>query len=226
MRPHERSRGVKREVTAIDTTTHGKTILVTDDEPHIIEPVKAHLERLGYQVLVAMNGREALNIMRDGKVDLVILDLMLPDIPGEEVCRLVRESSRLPIIMLTAKVAEASQLEGLKLGADDYILKPFSLKLLTARIETVMRRLPDSEPQDLFGDRHLTVTERRIVNALARRPGRIFTRDELIEVAFNDTFDGYDRVIDTHIKNLRRKLGADQIKTVHGLGYQWGGKRR
>ena len=217
---------MKREVTAIDTTTHGKTILVTDDEPHIIEPVKAHLERLGYQVLVAMNGREALNIMRDGKVDLVILDLMLPDIPGEEVCRLVRESSRLPIIMLTAKVAEASQLEGLKLGADDYILKPFSLKLLTARIETVMRRLPDSEPQDLFGDRHLTVTERRIVNALARRPGRIFTRDELIEVAFNDTFDGYDRVIDTHIKNLRRKLGADQIKTVHGLGYQWGGKRR
>lgn len=200
-----------------------KTVLVVDDEPNIIEPVAAYLEKQGYKVLTAQRGQDALTLVKHGGVDIVLLDLMLPDISGEDVCREIRKTSNLPIIMLTAKVAENSQLEGLKIGADDYITKPFSLKILSARIEAVLRRLPDSQPPELFADKQLTATERKIVNALSRRPSRIFTRDELIEVAFDDEFNGYDRVIDTHIKNLRKKIGTDVIKTVHGLGYKWGG---
>lgn len=199
-----------------------QTILVVDDEPNILEPIQAHLVKLGYAVLTAECGRDALAYVRRGDVDLVILDLMLPDISGEEVCRKIRESSLLPIIMLTAKVAESSQFEGFRLGADDYILKPFSLKLLAARIDAVLRRLPESEPSELFSDVQLTITEKKIVNALARRPSRVFTRDELIEVAFNNDFNGFDRVIDTHIKNLRKKIGNEYVKTIHGLGYKWG----
>jgi DNA-binding response OmpR family regulator len=161
--------------------------------------------------------------VKRGGIDIVLLDLMLPDISGEDICRKIRQTSRLPIIMLTAKVAESSQIEGLQIGADDYITKPFSLKVLAARVEAVLRRLPESQPPELFADKQLTATERSIVNALSRRPSRIFTRNELISVAFGDGFDGYDRVIDTHIKNLRKKIGSDIIKTVHGLGYKWGG---
>lgn len=200
-----------------------KTVLVVDDEQNIIEPVKAYLEKQGYSVLTAERGQDALALAERGGIDLILLDLMLPDISGEDVCRKIRETSRLPIIMLTAKAAESSQLEGLKIGADDYMTKPFSLKLLAARIEAVLRRLPESEPPELFADKQLTATERKIVNALSRRPSRIFTRNELISVAFDDEFDGYDRVIDTHVKNLRKKIGMDFIKTVHGLGYKWGG---
>jgi DNA-binding response OmpR family regulator len=200
-----------------------KTVLVVDDEPNILEPVEAYLEKQGYKVLTAQRGQDALAFVKRGGIDIMLLDLMLPDISGEDVCRIIRRTSHLPIIMLTAKVAEDSQLEGLQLGADDYITKPFSLKLLVARIEAVLRRLPKSEPPELFADKQLTATERIIVNVLSRRPSRIFTREELIRVAFDDEFDGSDRVIDTHIKNLRKKAGTDVIKTVHGLGYQWGG---
>ena len=203
--------------------TRNKTVLIVDDEPNILEPVKAYLEKQGYTVLTAERGRDALALLKRGGIDIMLLDLMLPDISGEDICRKVRETSRLPIIMLTAKVAEDSQLNGLTIGADDYVTKPFSLKLLTARIETVLRRLPNSEPPTLFADKDLTATERKIANALSRRPSRVFTREELIVVAFDGEFDGYDRVIDTHIKNLRRKIGVDFIKTVHGLGYKWGG---
>ncbi len=200
-----------------------KTVLVVDDEPNILEPVGAYLEKQEYKVLTAERGQDALALVKRGGIDIVLLDLMLPDISGEDICRKIRQTSHLPIIMLTAKVAESSQLEGLQIGADDYITKPFSLKLLAARIEAVLRRLPQSEPPELFADKQLTATERNIVNALSRRPSRIFTRDELIGVAFDDEFNGYDRVIDTHIKNLRKKVGTDVIKTVHGLGYKWGG---
>ncbi len=200
-----------------------KTVLVVDDEQNIIEPVKAYLEKQGYSVLTAVCGQDALALAGRGGIDIMLLDLMLPDISGEDICRKIRETSRLPIIMLTAKAAESSQLEGLKIGADDYMTKPFSLKLLAARIEAVLRRLPESEPPELFADKQLTSTERKIVNALSRRPSRIFTRNELISVAFDDEFDGYDRVIDTHVKNLRKKIGVDFIRTVHGLGYKWGG---
>lgn len=200
-----------------------KTVLVVDDEPNILEPVGAYLEKQGYKVLTAERGQDALALVKRGGIDIVLLDLMLPDISGEEICRKIRQTSRLPIIMLTAKVAESSQIEGLQSGADDYITKPFSLKVLAARIEAVLRRLPESQPPELFTDKQLTATERSIVNALSRRPSRIFTRSELISVAFGDEFDGYDRVIDTHIKNLRKKIGPDVIRTVHGLGYKWGG---
>ncbi|MDR1764868.1 MAG: response regulator transcription factor [Lachnospiraceae bacterium] len=200
-----------------------KTILAVDDEPHILEPVKAYLEKQGYGVFAASSGKEALALLGRGGIDLVLLDLMLPDMTGEAVCRKIRETSRIPVIMLTAKVAEDAQLAGLGMGADDYLTKPFSLKLLAARIETVLRRLPESEPPTLFADKDLTATERKLLNALSSRPSRVFTRDELIDVAFDDAFDGYDRVIDTHIKNLRRKIGAGYVKTVHGLGYRWGG---
>ncbi|MDR2649804.1 MAG: response regulator transcription factor [Clostridiales bacterium] len=198
-----------------------KTVLAVDDEPNILEPVKAYLEKLGYNVLTTERGQDALSLA--DKADIILLDLMLPDISGEDVCRKIRETSNVPIIMLTAKVAESSQFDGLSMGADDYVTKPFSLKLLAARIEAVLRRLPESEPPELFADKQFTATERKIVNALSRRPSRVFTRDELISVAFDDEFDGYDRVIDTHIKNLRKKIGGNCIITVHGLGYKWGG---
>ncbi|MDR0862635.1 MAG: response regulator transcription factor [Oscillospiraceae bacterium] len=202
-----------------------RTILAVDDEPMILSAVAAYLENTGYRVLTATNGRDALSRFSEGGIDIILLDLMLPDASGEDVCRRIRETSRVPIIMLTAKSSESSQLEGLRSGADDYVTKPFSLKLLAARIEAVLRRAPETDAVDPFADKSLTATERRIVNALSRRPNRIFTRDELIGAVFDEDFDGYDRVIDTHIKNLRRKIGADYIKTVHGLGYKWGGER-
>jgi DNA-binding response OmpR family regulator len=196
-----------------------KTVLIVDDQEMILSALAAFLEKREYRVLTATNGQDALGCFAQGGIDIILLDLMLPDISGEDVCRKIRQTSQVPIIMLTAKVAENEQLEGLKLGADDYITKPFSLKLLAARIETVLRRIPEPETNI---DSQLTVTERKIVNALQGTPSRIFTRDELIDLAFDDSFDGYDRVIDTHIKNLRRKLGAKAIQTIHGLGYKWG----
>ncbi|NLV50555.1 MAG: response regulator transcription factor [Clostridiales bacterium] len=202
--------------------TQSKTVLVVDDEPNILEPVAAYLQKQGYNVLTAERGRDALALVKRGGIDIMLLDLMLPDISGEDICLIIRRTSHLPIIMMTAKVAESSQLEGLRIGADDYVTKPFSLKLLAARIEAVLRRLPESEPPELFADIQLTATERKIVNALSRRPSRVFTREELIRVAFGDEFDGSDRAIDTHIKNLRKKVGIGVIGTVHGLGYRWG----
>ncbi|GHV11558.1 DNA-binding response regulator [Clostridia bacterium] len=199
-----------------------KTVLAIDDEPMILDAVSAFLESRDYRVLTAANGRDSLARFSEGGIDIILLDLMLPDISGEDICRRIRQTSQVPIIMLTAKVAESSQLQGLEIGADDYITKPFSLKLLAARIETVLRRVPENDPVDLFADKQLTATEQKIVNTLSRRPNRIFTRDELIDIVFDDSYGGYDRVIDTHIKNLRRKIGAEYIKTVHGLGYKWG----
>jgi len=197
-----------------------RTALIVDDERNIAEPLAAYLEKQGYAVLTAASGRDGLSLA--GKADIILLDLMLPDMTGEAVCRKIRETSGVPIIMMTAKTSEESQLEGLSLGADDYVTKPFSLKLLAARMDTVLRRLPQSEPPQIFADVPLTATERKIVGALSRRPNRIFTREELIAVAFDDEYDGFDRVIDTHIKNLRKKIGAQAVKTVRGLGYQWG----
>ncbi|MDR0936580.1 MAG: response regulator transcription factor [Oscillospiraceae bacterium] len=203
-----------------------RTVLAVDDEPMILGAVTAYLESRNYRVLTATNGRDALARFAGGGVDIVLLDLMLPDISGEEVCRAIRRTSNTPLIMLSAKVAENSQIEGFNIGADDYITKPFSLKVLEARIAALLRRAPANDPLELFADKRLTATERKIVNTLSRRPGKIFTRDELIETVFDDSFDGYDRVIDTHIKNLRRKIGAAEgaayIKTVHGVGYKWG----
>lgn len=230
--------------------TQPKTILVVDDEIKITEVVKAYLENAGYQAACAYNGAQALEAFERLSPILIILDLMLPDMTGEEICRMIRKKSRTPIIMLTAKVEDEDIVNGLRIGADDYLTKPFSPKQLMARVEAVLRRV-SSEAVPLvnefsFNDgeliidglRHeirkdgqpvpLTPNEFKILMTMAKYPSKVFTREELIEFALGDDYDGLDRVIDTHIKNIRQKLGDDgrlprYILTVHGTGYKFGG---
>jgi DNA-binding response OmpR family regulator len=227
-----------------------KTILVVDDEPKILEAVTAFLESKGYNVFNAQNGRQALEIFEKQNISLVLLDLMLPDISGEEVCVRIRKKSRIPIIMLTAKSEEANQLYGLDIGADDYIMKPFSLKVLTARIETILRRATNDlvpltiknswNNGDLTIDFekdiiikqgkliNLTATELKILSALIKYPGKIFSRDELLPLVLGEDKDSIDRVIDNHIKNLRQKIEDDTkapvyVLTIRGIGSKFGG---
>lgn len=231
--------------------TMNKNILAVDDEPKILEAVKAFLESKGYTVCTAQNGTQALEIFEKENISLILLDLMLPDIPGEEVCTRIRKKSRVPIIMLTAKSEEANQLKGLDIGADDYITKPFSLKVIAARIETVLRRTTDDlvpltiknswRDGDLTVDfekgivsKHgkevnLTATELKILSALIKYPGKIFSREELLTLVLGDNTDSLDRVIDNHIKNLRQKIEDDTktpvyVLTIRGLGYKFGGE--
>ena len=212
-----------------------KTILIVDDENMMREAVASYLEKQGYHVLQAETGTQALSLLEKETVSFVILDLMLPDISGEEICSRIRRQSRIPIIMLTA---------------NDYITKPFSLKNLYARIQAVWRRSDhDLKPLaekfswnagDLVIDYNrkevlkkgetisLTPIEWKILSAFTRYPQKVFTRDELIASAFDTDFSGYDRVIDTHIKNLRKKIEDDPknpiyLCTVHGIGYKFGG---
>lgn len=228
-----------------------KKILVVDDEHMLLEAVSSYLKSKGFQVLTAENGTDALELFRAHNISFLILDLMLPDISGEEVCAKLRKSSRVPILMLTAKAQEEDILGGLFLGADDYLTKPFSLKELYARIRTILRRCGDGpEPlaagfswndHDLCvdfeqkkavkkgADISLTPSEWKLLSALVKYPRRVFTRDDLISVVFGDDFDSYDRVIDTHIKNLRKKIEDDPknpvyVRTVHGIGYRFGGE--
>lgn len=228
-----------------------KTILVVDDEPKITEVVKSYLEKSGYKAVCAYDGREALDLFDRSRPALVVLDLMLPGLSGEHVCREIRARSRVPVIMLTAKTAEEDMLKGLDIGADDYITKPFSPRLLMAKIETVLRRTSsevvplsrelafdagrlviDSERHEVRKDGEpvsLTPNEYSILFTMASFPTRAFSRDELITHALGDSFGGYDRVIDTHIKNLRQKLEDDSknpkyILTVHGVGYSFGSR--
>ena len=229
--------------------TDQRTILVVDDERMMRESVSSFLSDKGYQVLTADTGQTALRLLGEQSVSLVVLDLMLPDLSGEEICTRIREKSSLPIIMLTAKTMEEDLLNGLSIGADDYMTKPFSLKELAARVETVLRRA-DNTPDtavlswnggdlsvDLLNRRvkkadaylELTSIEWNILETLVRHPSKIFTRDELLNTAFDKDFDGLDRVIDTHIKNLRKKIENDTrnpayIITVHGIGYRFGGR--
>ena len=227
-----------------------KNILVVDDEAMIREAVASYLESQGYQVFRAENGEEALNILKREPISLVILDLMLPDLPGEEVCVRIRKQSRVPIIMLTAKNVEYDMIHGLDLGADDYITKPFSLKNLSARVQAVLRRSTEDlvplarqfswNQGDLVIDYDrkevrkkgepvaLTAIEWKLLAAFTKYPQKIFTRENLIELVFGLDFSGYDRVIDTHIKNLRKKIEDDSkqpvyLCTVHGMGYKFGG---
>lgn len=228
-----------------------KNILIVDDEPKILEVVSSFLENRGYHTITAENGDQALKIFGRENIALVVLDLMMPNMSGEEVCLTIRKQSRVPIIMLTAKADENNLLNGLGIGADDYITKPFSLKELHARIETVLRRSSsDLTPLtiknswnegDLYVDFEknivkknqknvsLTPNELKILAALIKYPGKVFTRNELIETALGSDFDGYDRAIDSHIKNLRQKLEDDAkspvyILTIHGVGYKFGGE--
>jgi DNA-binding response OmpR family regulator len=227
-----------------------KNILAVDDEPKILEVVAAMFKSKGYGVFTAERGLDAIRISERENLSLIALDLMLPDISGEETCRRIRQKSRTPIIMLTAKVREADLLNGLGIGADDYITKPFSLKELYARAEAVMRRAENDllpltvrnswNDGDLFADFEkgvfmkkgepvtLTASEIKILSALVKRPGKVFSRDELIALALGEGFDGYDRAVDSHIKNLRQKIEDDPkspvyIKTAHRLGYKFGG---
>lgn len=227
-----------------------KTVLVVDDEAMIRESVSAYLAKQGCRVLTAETGEEALDVFQKNPVTFVILDLMLPGMPGEEICRAIRGQSRVPIIMLTAKTQEADVLNGLAIGADDYVTKPFSVKQLYARMEAILRRISDdlrplaekfswnggdlqldfehSEVRKRGELLSLTPSEWKILSALVRHPKQVFSRGALIDLVFGPDFDGYDRVIDTHIKNLRKKVETDPrhpvyVKTVHGLGYKFGG---
>lgn len=227
-----------------------KKILVVDDEEKIVEVVVSYLEHNGYKVCKAYTGKEALDLFDQERPALILLDLMLPDISGEEICRTLRKKSRVPIIMLTAKVGEEDLLKGLDIGADDYITKPFSPRELVARVAALIRRTGE-EPVALsnimefnHGDliidglKHevrkekkvvgLTPNEYKILMTLIKYPAKAFTRDELISLALGGDFDGFDRTIDTHIKNLRQKIESDPknpcyILTVYGIGYRFGG---
>jgi DNA-binding response OmpR family regulator len=224
-------------------------LLVVDDERKLREVLVSYFEARGYAVFAAETGAEALRIFERENIALVLLNLMLPDLPGEEVCAALRRRSAVPILMLTAKNLESDLLNGLSLGADEYVTKPFSLKELQARVEVLLRRCGGTMPLaqrmrwrngDLeidFSAREvrrggrpvvLTPKEWAILAALIRYPKKIFTREELLRAAFEEDYDGFDRVIDTHMKNLRGKLEADPrhpvyLLTVHGVGYKFGG---
>lgn len=226
-------------------------ILVAEDEAKISEVLVPYLESKGFVVFLAEDGLKAIEVFDRENISLIVLDLMLPKMSGEEVCAVIRKKSRVPIIMLTAKADETDLIKGLDLGADDYVSKPFSLKALHARIEAVMRR-SDVAPVPLYskisfngGDLEVdlerrsvmkrraevrfTPNEYRILTTLLSQPNRIFTRDELIAGAFVEDFEGYDRAVDTHIKNIRRKIEDDPrnpayIVTVHGMGYRFEGE--
>ena len=224
----------------------GKRVLVVDDDVKTVELVKLYLNRDGYRVITAYDGVEALRLAREGHPDLIVLDLMLPGVDGLEVCRILRGESDVPIIMLTARTTDQDRLIGLDLGADDYVTKPFSPKELAARVRAVLRRLPGErgpaeikhgeltvnflKHQASLAGRSLNLTtiEFKLLGVLAREPGRVFSRAQLIEKAIGYDFEGFDRTIDVHILNLRRKLEPDPghpryIKTVYGAGYKFVG---
>jgi DNA-binding response OmpR family regulator len=222
-----------------------KTILIVDDEPKIVQIARDYLENAGFSVISANNGETALASVRNQMVDLIVLDLGLPDMDGLDVCRNVRRNSNVPIVMLTARDEEADKLVGLELGADDYVTKPFSPKELVARVRAVFRRVEAAEkPPEiiralditldvgsmrlLVGDRNveLTPTEFQLLAKLASQPGRIFTRAQLLESIHGVAIESYERAIDAHIKNLRRKIEPEPsqpryILTVYGVGYRF-----
>ncbi len=224
-----------------------KTILVVDDEPKITQLVRDYLERAGYVVRIANDGRVALSLAKTEKPDLIILDLGLPHMDGLDFTREYRKTSNAPIIMLTARAEETDKLIGLELGADDYMTKPFSPKELVARVRVVLRRMEVSAATtpDLIraadltldvprlrvtaegrGIEELTPTEFELLAALARQPGRVFTRAQLLDAIHGVAFESYERAIDAHIKNIRRKIEVkpsepQYILTVYGVGYKF-----
>jgi DNA-binding response OmpR family regulator len=220
------------------------TILVVDDEPKIVQIARDYLEHAGFRVATAADGRGALRAVARERPDLIVLDLRLPDMDGLDVTRSVRQSSVVPIIMLTARGEETDKLVGLELGADDYMTKPFSPKELVARVRAVLRRGTQAQTGgetlrigDLVIDRgrlratvagrpvDLTATEFQLLAALARSPGRVFTRAQLLDLLHGVTLEAYERAIDAHVKNIRRKLEPDPrqprfVLTVYGAGYK------
>ena len=226
-------------------------VLVIDDEPSVHDVARGYLEREGFQVLGAINGRDGLAMARDMNPSLIVLDRMLPDLTGEQVCAAVRTESDVPILMLSARAGEVERVRGLDLGADDYVTKPFSPRELVARVRALMRRaagppetvapqpkeplsfdagrmLIDEERHELTidGERvNVTPSEWRLLVALADSPGRVYSRFELINRVQGYEYEGYERTIDAHVKNLRRKIEPDPgrptyVETVHGVGYR------
>ena len=223
------------------------SILVVEDEKNISDVIKAYLDKEGYKVIRAFNGQEAIYLFNLHKPDLIILDLMLPKIPGEKVCSIIRNTSDVPIIMLTAKSYEDDKIQGLTLGADDYVVKPFSPRELVSRVKALLRRsykdsLPMAEKLIFPGgliiyvdkfiaskndiELDLTTNEFKVLLALASNPSIVFSRDQLIDKAFGFDYDGFQRTIDTYIKNIRRKIednpkNPNYIITVYGAGYKF-----
>jgi DNA-binding response OmpR family regulator len=228
-----------------------KTILVVDDEPRIADLARDYLEHAGFAVRLAGDGNAALAAVHRDRPDLVVLDLGLPGLDGLDVTRAIRRDSNLPVIMLTARDDELDKVLGLELGADDYLTKPFSPRELVARVRAVLRRV-DAAAEPVAGELvrtgdltldlprmraelagrsiDLTPTEFALLAALARQPGRIFTRSQLLDAVHGVAFESYERAIDTHIKNLRRKLEPDprrptHVLTVYGVGYRYADDR-
>ena len=224
-------------------------ILIVEDEKNISNAERKYLEVEGFQVDQAFDGQEAITMINTTDYSLIILDLMLPKVSGQKVMEVIRSRTETPVIMVTAKVDESEILEGLKLGADDYITKPFSLKILVQKVKTILRRveklgLPKSEKIYFDNGRvsisfedntfikdgesiNLTSNEFQIIKTLFSNPNKIFTRDEIIELSFGYDYEAFDRAIDTHIKNIRHKIEDNPkkpryIKTIYGVGYKLG----
>lgn len=214
-------------------------ILMVDDEIKICEFVQACLENEGYQTDVVYNGKTALNLFSTRCYDLLILDRMLPDISGEAICKKIRETSDVPIIMLTAKIEDEDRIEGFKSGCDDYVCKPFNVMELMLRVKAVLKRVSKQDVIKFGTDFELntlshqlkvrgcevplTNTEYKILVALSSHPQKVYTRDELLAYAVDGYVEKFDRVIDSHIKNLRQKIEIDSIiLTVYGVGYKFG----
>jgi DNA-binding response OmpR family regulator len=224
------------------------TILVVEDERKIRDLVRSYLERAGFQVVTTASGAEAITLAETVDPELVVLDLRLPDVPGEEVAREVRSRSQVPILMLTARSAGEDRIRGFELGADDYVTKPFSPRELVLRVQAILRRArgdASEEETASFGDGELvlddarrtavvrgeevtlTPTEWAVLASLCRSPGRVYSRFELVNRARGYEFEGYERTIDSHVKNLRRKIERDPhdpriLQTVLGVGYRLG----
>ena len=222
-----------------------KTILVVDDTENLRTLVKSYLTQEGFRVLTAADGRQALFLARDEKPDLILLDLMMPEMGGYEFMRVYGREAETPTIILTAKVEENDKVLGLELGADDYVTKPFSMRELTARIRAVLRRAGKSSPQaellragDIMLDRNgrlvkvddhyvdLTPSEFDLLATLMFTPGRAYSRMDLLDLLQGNAFEGYERTIDVHVRNLRSKIEADPsnpryIETVYGIGYRF-----
>ena len=218
-----------------------RKLLVADDEEMIREAVASYLESQGYQVFRAENGEEALNILKREPISLVILDLMLPDLPGEEVCVRIRKQSRVPIIMLTAKSDERDELQGFDLGVDEYITKPFSPKILVARVEAILRRSNLLTNEDIISaggielnksahqvkidgkDIELSFKEFELLAYFMENQGIALSREKILNNVWNYDYFGDARTIDTHVKKLRSKLGekGELIKTIWGMGYKF-----
>lgn len=225
-----------------------RTILVVDDDKKTVDLIRLYLEREKYRVLVAYDGQQALTLARQKYPSLIILDWMLPRVDGLDVCRILRVDSNVPIIMLTAKAAEEDMLLGLDLGADDYLTKPFSPRELVARVRVVLRRATSQQSEDQLPDElstgpfmvdfrshevrlhgqlvNLTPTEFKLLETLVREPGRVFSRLELVKRVFGLDYEGFERTVDVHIMNLRKKIEAHPnepayLQTVYGVGYKF-----